>query len=186
MTTVTGKTVRPLAPRLYRWGTVGAVVTVFALGGFFGWRRFQDRAECKKALQLAEQNKFAEAQPLLLRLHERYPNKVEVIRALALGYLRTSQTNQAEPFLHRWCQLQPQEIEPYRQRLNVWVGQQKVAPAIADAQHILQLKPNDLSARLSLVTLLMAEGRYDEAVVCPATSSTAIMATAPSPTSRSG
>jgi tetratricopeptide (TPR) repeat protein len=80
-----------------------------------------------------------------------------------LGYLQTHQEDEAETFLDRWCQLQPDKIEPYRQRLNLLMSQQKVAQAIRDAQHILRRKPDDFEARLSLVMLLKDEGRYDEA-----------------------
>jgi predicted Zn-dependent protease len=140
-----------------------AVLAVMALGVLFGSQYFQDQADCKKALQLAEQHKFAEAQPLLLRLQERYPNKVEVVRALALGYLRTEQWDKAEKFLNRWCELQPQEIEAYKQRHGLWINQHEVALAIRDLQHILRLNPHDYSARRSLVSFLMAESRFDEA-----------------------
>jgi len=149
---------------MYRWTVAASVLAVLALGGFFAWRWYQDQAARSEALLLAEGPHFDEAQPLLLRLHEREPQNVAVVRALALGYLyRTRQIPQTRKFLDRWCELAPGDPEPYRLRLGFWLMQEMVPSAIPDAEHILELRPKDYETRRKLVQLLLADGRYQQA-----------------------
>jgi tetratricopeptide (TPR) repeat protein len=140
-----------------------AALAALAVGGPLGWRWTQDRLERERALRLAANNDFAAAQPLLLRLHQRHPTDVAVVRALASGHLGARQFQEAETYLGRWCDLQPELAEPYRQRLDVWMRQQKVEPAIEDAGRILRLEPNDLETRKLLSQLLLLAGRFEQA-----------------------
>jgi tetratricopeptide (TPR) repeat protein len=142
---------------------VPALLAALALGGPFAWRWAQDRAQRDRALQLARDNAFAEAQPLLLRLHQRHPTDVAVVRALAVGHLGARQFQEAETYLGRWCALRPELAEPYRRRLDLLRKQQKIEPALADAAHILQLEPNDVETRKLLTDLLLLAGRYEQA-----------------------
>jgi predicted Zn-dependent protease len=155
--------VRPAAPRLRWWGIAAAVVGALTLAGVCAWPWLHEWAELREALRLAEENRFDEAEPLLLRLHEHRPRNVAVVRALALGYYDARQLTATERFLDRWCQLQPKATEPYRRRLQFLMMQQKVLPAITDAKHLLELKPTDSETRKSLTELLMAAGRYEQA-----------------------
>jgi predicted Zn-dependent protease len=155
--------IRPSLPRWIRWSALAAIASVLALGAFFGWRWNEDRTERFEALRLAGSYNFDTAQLLLRRLHERHPQDVEIIRALAVGYLDARQLAEAQTFLDRWCALQPQEAQPYRRRLDLWMKQQKVTAAIADAEHILQLEPDDFEVRQLLAQLLLMDGRYEQA-----------------------
>jgi tetratricopeptide (TPR) repeat protein len=163
MTTSAVNAVRPRV-RIYRWAVAAAVLAVLALGGFFAWRWYQDQAARSEALLLAEGPHFHEVQPLLLRLQETEPQNVAVVRALALGYLyRTRQIPETRRFLDRWCELAPNDPEPYRLRLGFWLMQDMVSPAIPDAEHVLELRPKDFETRRKLVQLLLSDGRYQQA-----------------------
>jgi predicted Zn-dependent protease len=139
-----------------------AALGVLALAGLFGWRWYQDRAERESALRLAEGGDFAAAQPALERLHQRHPDDVAVVRALALGHLRARHLD-AETYLGRWCALQPHLAEPFRLRLDLAMRQQKIEAALADAGHVLELEPNDLETRKLLTNLLLLDCRYVQA-----------------------
>jgi predicted Zn-dependent protease len=163
MTTPTATAARSPAPRLRRWGAAAAVLGVLALGGILGWRWFQDRDERREALQLAGEGRFDAVQPLLRSVFERHPEDVAVVRALALGHLDARQFDEAQTFLDRWCELRPEDSEPYRRRLDLWMKQQKVQQAVADAGSILRLEPNDFQTRQLLVQLLLLDGRFEQA-----------------------
>jgi len=155
---------RPPSSRLRWWAAVVAIVGFMGLGAFFGWPGFREWAELRKPLQLAEDDQFEEARPLLLRFLERYPNNVAATRALALGYLHQSrQLVETKHWLDRWCELQPEDPEAFRNRLDFFTMQQMVIPAIADAQHILEFHPDDRRLRVGLTRMLLTAGRYEEA-----------------------
>ncbi len=150
--------------RRRRWLAVGTVVLgVLIAGAVAGWRWHQDRAEREQALQLVLARRFDAAEPLLLQLHERHPQDVDVIRTLTVGYFQAKQLGEAETFLNRWCLLQPEAVEPHRRRLELLVQQRNVSPAITDAQTILRLEPEDYETRRMLMQLLLTAGRYGEA-----------------------
>jgi tetratricopeptide (TPR) repeat protein len=162
MTSPAVNAARPSAPRWRRWAAAVALGGL-ALAGLFGWRWFQDRSERDQALLLAESNEFAAAQPRLQRLHERHPQDVAVVRALALGHLGAGHFDEAETYLGRWCALQPEQAEPYRRRLDLWMKQLKIEQALADAGHVLRLEPHDLDTRKLLAHLLVLDCRYAQA-----------------------
>jgi tetratricopeptide (TPR) repeat protein len=133
------------------------------LVGFLGWPSYRDWSELRRALRLTQQNNFPDALPILLGLHERHPQNVAVVRALALGYYDTRQLISTEHFLDRWCALRPRDPEPYRRRLQFRMMRQDVALAIRDAEQILELEPSDLETRSALVQLFLTDGRYEQA-----------------------
>jgi predicted Zn-dependent protease len=163
MTTPAEVVARPSAPRSLRWGALAVALGLVALGGYFGLRWLQDRADRREALELAGTNHFDAAEPVLRRVQEQHPEDVEVVRALALGYLDARQFAEAETFLGRWCELRPGETEPYQRRLELWSKQQKLAQALADVGHILQIDPDNSAMRLQAAQLLLLVGRPDQA-----------------------
>ena len=137
---------------------------LLALGGIIGWPYYRDRAELRDAFESIEENDFDAARPILLRLQERRPQDVRVARALALGHLHhTRQLVETGKYLDRWCELAPGDAEPFRTRLNFWLMQEMVSSAIADAQHVLALEPDDFETRRKLTQLFLTDGRYQEA-----------------------
>jgi tetratricopeptide (TPR) repeat protein len=135
-----------------------------ALAAFFVWPWYHERAQFRQAMDLAREKHFDEALPVLLRFHERHPESVAAVRALALGYLHnTKQLAETRQYLDQWCQMAPGEPEPYRWRLRFWLMQDLVSPAIPDAEQILKLDATDLETRRKLTQLLYSDGRYQEA-----------------------
>jgi predicted Zn-dependent protease len=128
------------------------------LGGFLGRGYLRERAERGEALDLAADKRFDEALPLLLRLHERDPDDVAVVRALALGHIATHQVPEAEAFLDRWCALRPDTPEPFRLRFDLEQRLHKVGQAITDAEALLRFKPDDYPTRKTLAELLLLNG----------------------------
>jgi predicted Zn-dependent protease len=160
MSTSPANALHPSRSRWPRWTVLVAMFGLLALAAAIGWRWFQDRADRAQALDLARQNRFDTAEPLLLSLYERHPRDVEIVRALALGYFGARRYPEAEPFLNRWCELRPEEPEPYRRRFDLWMKQENVALALADAEQVLKRDPNDFEIRLVRVQLLVLDGQY--------------------------
>lgn len=151
-------------PAVSRWQVALAVVAaVVALAAFLGWRIHRDQSEHDGGLRLARQGHTQAAEPLLLSAYERNRQDADVVRALALGYLKDRRVAEAEVFVDRWCELLPDSVEPYRARLDLAMSQQKGAQAIAAAEQILRLQPNDSKTRQLTAQLLLLDGRASEA-----------------------
>ncbi|MCI0379067.1 MAG: tetratricopeptide repeat protein [Gemmataceae bacterium] len=132
-----------------------------ALGAaFFVWRGRQERLD---ALQLAETQQFDAAESILKKVHERDPNDVEVVTALAQGFLASGKNADAERMLARWIALRPNEVEPLKLRLKFLRVHERHAEAAADADRILALNPKDEEVRGRLPGLLFSAGRFEEA-----------------------
>jgi predicted Zn-dependent protease len=145
------------------WGAT-VLLAVLALGGWFGWRYLRAELERREAFELAEQASFDQARPLLLRIYERHPEDVAVVRALALGYRgEPRQIAEAERFLDLWCKLRPDAPEPFRERFEFRAKHQQVAQAVADADTVLHLDPADYSLRKRLAQLLLLNGDFEHA-----------------------
>jgi tetratricopeptide (TPR) repeat protein len=151
------------ASRFRRAAAVGALVVVLAVAGTLGWRWYQDRAERQTAFQRISRQQFDAAIPLLEHQRARHPDDVEVVRALALGYLDARQFPEAETALNGWCALRPHDGEPLRHRLHLWTQQQNLTQSVADAESILRIDPNDQATRQQLARWLYLAGRHDEA-----------------------
>jgi len=162
----------PFGPRIFsrkKIKFVGSTIIflLLVLGGIFAWRWYQywlEEREFREGMALAEENDFDAALPFLIQFHERHPEDARAVRALALGYLlNTRQLAETRKYLDRWCELEPEDPEPYRRRLGFWLMQEMVTPSIADAEHILRIAPNDFETRRKLVELLQTDGRYEQA-----------------------
>lgn len=155
--------VDPSLARLRLWAAASVALGCLLLGGWIGWNWFQAWTQRREALALAEDRAFDAAEPTLRRLHERQPRDVEVVAALAVGYLRGRRLAEAEALLNDWCALRPGDVEPYRRRFELGMKQQRIEPAIADAEHLIRLNPADTEIRPALAQLLQLAGRYEAA-----------------------
>ncbi len=124
---------------------------VLSLGAGFGWYRLQTYLDRQHGLDLADNGHFDQAEPLLRRAVARNAEDAEVNRALALGYLAQKEggplLTEVEPLVTRWCRLLPEDPEPYRVRMELWLRLGRYAPALADGEHLLELDPDDDVAR---------------------------------------
>src|SRR5262249_5407708 len=100
---------------------------------------------------------------LLKRAFQQNSRDVEVVRALALGYLRTDQAKHAEVYLDRWCDLQPNRTEPHERRMELYLGMKWNDQAVVEGQRILQLNPDHRKVQQLVAMLLVQQGRHAEA-----------------------
>jgi len=144
-----------------RW-LVPALVLLTAAGLFAAWQAFPD-LDRRNGLQLAEQQRFAEAEPFLQRALEHQPKDVEVLRALAQGEFAANQLDDAERDLTRWCALRPRETEPFQKRMELRLQRRQFPQALEDGQHLLELDPNNQEVGRLVVPMLVITGQLVEA-----------------------
>jgi tetratricopeptide (TPR) repeat protein len=138
------------------------VILLAVAGLFAAWQAFPD-LDRRNGLQLAKEQRFAEAEPYLERALERKPGDVEVLRALALGELAANDLDQAEQHLTRWCALRPREAEPFQHRMDLRLQRRQFPQALEDGQHLLELDPNNQEVGRNVVPLLVITGQLVEA-----------------------
>jgi predicted Zn-dependent protease len=146
------------------WIIVSALVAATGLGVFFVWRWDRDRAERQEALRTAEHGRFSDAEPLLLRVAQRHPDDLAVVKQLALGYLAANRLAEAEPYFSRWCEAAgPGDVEPYKQRLVLWRRWHRIQNLPDDARRVLEREPDNRQLRQQLALWLFTIGQFAEA-----------------------
>jgi tetratricopeptide (TPR) repeat protein len=150
-----------------------AAAAVAAVGAV-GWIRHQAGVEREDGLRIAQSGRFDDAEPLLRRAWLRNADDLDVVKALARGFIGTGRVTEAEACLDRWCALRPDEAEPFKRRMELRHGRARAAPnaaeqqrlmleAVADGQEALLLDPDDQAVAQDAVWLLLQVGRFDEA-----------------------
>jgi tetratricopeptide (TPR) repeat protein len=150
------------------------VVAACGLTGWLVWQRYETHRLVREALRLAEKKSFRDAEPVLESALRRAPDRVDLLRAMALGLLGSERLNAAEPFLTRWIELRPSEAQPYRLRMHVqhrraYQGtteseQQRLQGlACADGLRVLELDPDDEQVAQEVIWLCLSLGRFNEA-----------------------
>jgi len=135
---------------------------------------YRAESERAKALQAAQLGHFREAEPYLRRSLENHPEDLEVVKALALGYFGEGRLAEAETALSQWCQLRPDEVQPFKQRMDVRHRQARAAAAAAEQQRLMQealadgrraleLDPEDSAVAQEVVWLMLQVGQLEEA-----------------------
>jgi Tfp pilus assembly protein PilF len=138
-------------------------VAILGLGGFVGWRWLQDQSERGEALRVSAQGDFSRAEPLLLRFARRHPDDAAIAKELALGYLHANRLAEAEPHFNHWCEANPNDPEPYKQRAAFWDRWSRLENAVEDACRALQLDPNDRKLNQRLPLWLLTLSWFDQA-----------------------
>jgi predicted Zn-dependent protease len=136
----------------------GAMVGLVA-----GFRWLQGQSLREEALLAATQRPFPEAEPLLVRALDRYPNDAALVRPLALGHLASDRPDAAEPYLTRWCDLAPRATEPLLHRIALWQRLRRLPLAVADARRVVELDPGHTLLRGQLARWLLITGEFEEA-----------------------
>jgi tetratricopeptide (TPR) repeat protein len=145
------------------WLFLIPLAVLVGAGGFFGWRLHAQAAERQDGLRMAEAGNFTEAEPLLRGAVERDPGDVEAVRVLAVGYLNAERFEEAQPYLDRWCELQPDRAEPLERRIELWRRLGRMGKSVDDVKRVLEIEPGHERYRLQLPRLLLMTGRLDEA-----------------------
>lgn len=150
------------APNWGRWLVFLACLVVVGLGGFLVWQWSKDQAERREALRIAEGGDFSRSEPLLLRSAQRHPSDAAVAKELALGYFHANRLAEAEPYFERWCEANPNDPEPYIQRIGMWEKWSRLPNAISDARRVLALRPDNKKLHQRLTNWLRSVGQSDE------------------------
>lgn len=170
---------RPSPPRrLVRSGLLlGGLFVLVAVAVAFArveWERAEARRAGREAVTLAQHGRFREAEPKLRTALEYDPDNCELLRALALGLLRVDNREKAEPILTHWCNVSPDQAEPFRHRMDlrhrsavqtpVLPEQQRLKElALEDGRRVIELDPGDSSTASKVAWLLLASSQFEEA-----------------------
>jgi tetratricopeptide (TPR) repeat protein len=126
-----------------RWAILAAVVVALGVAATLGWRTYERGEVRDRGLELAKQDNFTAAEPLLKQAVEHDPDDVDVIRALALGYTRQARVPEAIAALDRWQALRPDEQEPVATRFRLRIRQRLYDDAVSDAKQLLAFTTAD-------------------------------------------
>jgi len=163
---VSGPKAAAAPPRTRRWQWVVFVAGLLALGagGWYFWREWQAMSEARRGIDLVSAQRYADALPILRKAYERSPHDIAVVTSLAQALIASgSLATDVEPILSRWCDLEPNNPEPFKLRLDAWDKIGDRGRALADGQRALELEPENDTIRRSVVRLLIAAERFDEA-----------------------
>jgi len=159
--TASGPATETPALKWGRWLVFLVCLVVVGLGGFLGWQWSQEQVERREALRLA--GDFSRSEPLLVRIAQRHPNDAAVAKELALGYFHAGRFAEAEPYFERWCKANPNEPEPYIQRIAMWVKWKRLRNAIEDTRRVLDLQPDNRKLHQQLPRWLLIDSQFAEA-----------------------
>jgi tetratricopeptide (TPR) repeat protein len=149
--------------RLFRWLTLVCVLLLLAGATFVVLREQWAQEERIGALAQAKAGKFAAAEVALRDAATRDPHDVEVLQALARGYLAEKKWSEAEDYLTRWLAERPRDAAALRLRLKLYRDQRRYELARADAQRLVALDSSDLALRKQLANCCFEACRFDEA-----------------------
>ena len=153
----------PTRPRTYRWRWLaGGTVLLLAAAGAAGlW--LHEPPERRKGLELLKRGQPEQAAPLLHRALERHPDDIEVLQGLAQIEMAAQQPRDARIYLTRWCQLRPDDPEPYQLRMEAAIQSRDFPEAAEDGLYVLRLQPDNEQVRRQVAPLLLITGQLDEA-----------------------
>jgi tetratricopeptide (TPR) repeat protein len=117
----------------------------------------------ESALDAAREGDFAWAEPRLKVSLARAPSDVEVLQALARGYLSQGRKGEAEECLTRWLDQAPTVAEALTLRLALYRDLARYDAALADLDRLVALDPENPALRRSRPGLLFSAGRFAEA-----------------------
>ena len=156
-----------------RLGVALALVGIVTATGVVLWPRLQARTERAAGLQAAQEFRWDVAEPLLDRALARDRNDLAVVRAMASGYAAAARPVQAEEILDKWCQLRPNDAEPFKRRMDLLHKQARTAGptaegplmalALTDGRRALELGPWDAPLAQEVVWLMMQAGDFEGA-----------------------
>lgn len=132
---------------------------------FFLWRNAALTEPRDKGLKLAREGEFQEAEPALKRSLAHNPADVDVLRALAKGYLAADRKADADESLSLWLAQLPDETEPLLLRIELYRELGKFDQALLDLNRLLEIDAGNLAWRRKRVALLYSASRFDEAEI---------------------
>lgn len=118
----------------------------------------------ERALEMAQKGMFDQAEPLLDEAIGYFPDDVELARARVQVQSRAAKSPiDLLPAVLNWCRLDPNNPEPFRLALQLHRTLSQREAALQAARRLLELGPDDLSVRHTVVQLLLDTERFVEA-----------------------
>jgi len=142
---------------------IGVIAVVLFVAGVFVWQNSRPDEKRTLALKAAKEGSFAFAEEQLKSALADKPDDVEVIEALARGYLKSEKPHEAETYLTRWVELRPEDPEARRLRYEFYPKARKLSKAYPDGRRLLDLTPTDGRLRRALVGQAVSLGAYEDA-----------------------
>lgn len=146
--------------RLFIGAALGLAAMVVA---FFVWRAASLNALREKALKLADKGEFLEAEPALKASLTRDPYDVDILRALAKGYLANARRDEADECLTKWLATAPDDPEALLSRIDLYRDLGQFDKAILDSDRLLEVDAGNTAWRRKRLGLLFLTGRFTEA-----------------------
>jgi tetratricopeptide (TPR) repeat protein len=140
-----------------------SLALVAIVAGFVLWRAGLVQERTKKALELAKQGDFWEAEPILKETLVRDPRHVDVLQALAKGYLKNGRKGEADECLTRWLTQAPREPEALLLRQELYRDLGQFDKALADIDRLLEIEAQNIAWRRKRVAVLYSAGRFSDA-----------------------
>jgi tetratricopeptide (TPR) repeat protein len=123
-------------------------------------------ARLNKGLSFILMNEPAGAAPVLHKLHEEFPEKIEVLRLCGKAYWMLNQYELAIQFYKRVIKLEPEHFETWLDLSALFAANTQNTEALYFATQALSLNPTDVRAHLNLGCALSVMGRVDDAHYC--------------------
>lgn len=143
-----------------------SAIGLLTWGGYLAQLNIRQSSERDEALELVEKKQFSAAIPKLKVILDRDPGDAEILAVLiesmaaTEGYLVTD----LMPYLNRWCELRPNDFRPFLKRMNGFLGENRSEEALADAEQVLRLRPDQHEVRCVAARILHDLGRNDDAL----------------------
>jgi tetratricopeptide (TPR) repeat protein len=92
------------------------------------------------------------------------PDTIPILEVLTPAYIQSYQLDKALECTRRWLEREPDRVEAWRYRAQIFGRKQSSAELVASYQRILDLDPDDDESRLRLAAELIASRQFAEAL----------------------
>jgi tetratricopeptide (TPR) repeat protein len=117
-----------------------------------------------KLMRLQQGDVRSVAPELETLLAQNHPDSVAILEVLTPAYIQGYQLESALQCIGRWLEREPNRLEPWQYRAQVYGRMQSSAELLASYRHILELDRDDDECRLRLAAELVAARQFDEAL----------------------
>jgi tetratricopeptide (TPR) repeat protein len=123
-------------------------------------------ARINKGLTFVLMNEADNAAPILHKLHEEFPEKIDLLRLCGKSYWMLNRYELAIQFYKRVIQLDPENFDSWLDLSALFAANAQNTEALYFATQALSLKPTDPRGHLNLGCALSVMGRVDDAHYC--------------------
>lgn len=132
-----------------------AIILVLLLAGAAAgtWLVMGRGPDRRQVLEMVQQGRWKEAEPLLRRLVEKRPEDREVLRSLCEATARLGKVENLGPLLEQWRRLDPTDAEPLRIGMVHYRAGKDEARELEYARALAALHPDDLDVQRRIAQL---------------------------------